>query len=58
MKSDARKRIEDAKLLTRGTMPLVLICEDKQELDAMKKTAKGMRGIKNLEFGLREDYKR
>lgn len=58
MKSDARKRIEDAKLLTRGTMPLVLICKDKQELDEMKKTAKGMRGIKNLEFGLREDYKR
>ena len=34
----------------------VKICKDDQELTLMKKTAKGMRGIKNIEFALKEDH--
>jgi len=58
MTEELVKRIKDAKNLTKGRMPLVLICKDDQELALMKKTAKGMRGIKNLKFALKEDHLR
>ena len=56
MTKELLKRIKDAKNLTKGRMPLVLICKDDQELTLMKKIAKGMRGIKNLTFALKEDH--
>ena len=55
MTEELVKRIKHAKNFTKGRMPLVLICKDDQELTLMKKTAKGMRGIKNIEFALKED---
>ena len=55
-KDEHKKRIEEMREFTKGRMPLVLICKDDQELTLMKKTAKGMRGIKNIEFALKEDH--
>jgi len=46
----AKKRIEAAREHTKGTLVMVLVAKDKEELDNLKKAAKGMRGIKNLSF--------
>lgn len=46
----AKKRIEAARDHTKGTLQMVLLAKDKQELDNLKAASKGMRGIKNLSF--------
>lgn len=46
----AKQRIENARQHTQGVMLMTLLARDKEELDNLKKAAKGMRGIKNLDF--------
>ena len=48
--TNAKRRIESAREFTKGTLVMVLVAKDKEELDNLKKAAKGMRGIKNLSF--------
>jgi len=48
--TNAKRRIEAAREHTKGTMVMVLLAKDEEELDNLKKAAKGMRGIKNLSF--------
>lgn len=50
--TNAKRRIEAAREFTKGTLVMVLVAKDKEELDNLKKAAKGMRGIKNLSFRL------
>ena len=38
--------------MTKGTLPMVMVCKTKDELDNLKAAAKGMRGIKNLTMRL------
>ena len=57
MKRDARKRIEEARdhsTKEGGKMPMLIVCSTEEELAEMKRVAKGMRGIKHLEIGLRK----
>jgi len=50
--TNAKRRIEAARDHTKGTLRMVLVAKDKQELDNLKAASKGMRGIKNLSFRL------
>lgn len=52
--TNAKRRIEAAREHTKGTLVMVLIAKDPEELDNLKKAAKGMRGIKNLSFRIDE----
>ena len=57
MKSDARKRLEEARdhsTKEGGKMPMLVVCHTEEELAEMKLVAKGMRGIKHLEIGLKK----
>lgn len=47
--------IKEAKRFTRGTMPLTLVLEDDKELEVYQEARKGMRGIKHIDFEVRED---
>lgn len=38
--------------MTKGKLPMVMVCKTKDELDNLKTAAKGMRGIKNLTMRL------
>ena len=46
---------KEAKRFTRGTMPLTLVLEDDKELEVYQEARKGMRGIKHIDFEVRED---
>ena len=57
MKRDARKRLKEAKdhsTKEGGEMPMLIVCSTEEELAEMKRVAKGMRGIKHLEIGLKK----
>ena len=45
---ESRERLEQARQMTKGKLPMVMVCKTKDELDNLKAAAKGMRGIKNL----------
>lgn len=49
---ESRERLEQARQITKGTLPMVMVCKTKDELDNLKAAAKGMRGIKNLTMRL------
>lgn len=48
----AKKRIERAREMTGGKMEMTLVARDSEELEALRKASKGMRGIKNIDFRL------
>ena len=52
-----KKELEELRTLTKSTMELDIQCKDEQELKAYKEASKGMRGIKNLGFKLKEKGK-
>ena len=52
-----KKELEELRTLTKSTMELDIQCKDEQELKAYKEASKGMRGIKNLRFKLKEKGK-
>jgi hypothetical protein len=49
---ECRERLEEARQMTKGKLPMVMVCKTKDELDNLKTAAKGMRGIKNLTMRL------
>lgn len=50
--TNARRRIEQAREMSRGTLLMTLVAKDPEELEALRKASNGMRGIKNLDFKL------
>jgi len=49
---ESRERLEQARQMTKGKLPMVIVCKTKDELNNLKAAAKGMRGIKNLTMRL------
>ena len=52
-----KKELEELRTFTKSTMDLDIVGKDEQELKAYKEASKGMRGIKNLGFKLKEKGK-
>ena len=52
---EAIQYLKEAKRFTRWTMPLTLVLEDDKELEVYQEARKGMRGIKHIDFEVRED---
>jgi hypothetical protein len=51
---ECRRRLEEARTMTKGTMKMSMVCKTPEELANMKAAAKGMKGIKNLSIVLSE----
>jgi hypothetical protein len=51
---ECRRRLEEARTMTKGTMKMSMVCKTSEELANMKAAAKGMKGIKNLSIILSE----
>tara|TARA_S200002703_G_C3580574_1_gene178325 strand:- start:281 stop:463 length:183 start_codon:yes stop_codon:yes gene_type:complete len=51
---ECRRRLEEARTMTKGTMKMSMVCKTPEELANMKVAAKGMKGIKNLSIILSE----
>jgi len=40
--------------IRKGTMPITKMCKDDEELKAYKEASKGMRGLKTIDFKVKE----
>ena len=49
-----KKELEELRTLTKSTMDLDIVCKDEQELKAYKEASKGMRGLKTIDFKVKE----
>ena len=49
-----KKELEFLRTLSQGTMPITKVCKDEEELKAYKEASKGMRGLKTINFEIKE----
>jgi len=49
-----KKELEFLRTLSQGTMPITKVCKDDDEYDAFQEAKKGMRGLKTIDFKIKE----
>ena len=54
MPYDKKVELGYLRKLSKGTMPITKMCKDDEELKAYKEASKGMRGLKTIDFKVKE----
>lgn len=49
-----KRELESLRTLSKGTMPITKVCKDDDEYDAFQEAKKGMRGLKTIDFKVKE----
>ena len=51
---EAKKSLEETRELTKCTMPIVIVVDNKEEYDMMTMVKKKMRNVKNIDIEIRD----
>jgi predicted Ser/Thr protein kinase len=51
---EAKKSLEETRELTKGTMPIVIVVDNKEEYDMMTMVKRKMRNVKNIDIEIRD----
>ena len=49
-KEEAKKLLKETRELSKGTMPIIVVVNNKEEYDMMSMAKKEMRNVKNIEL--------